>query len=348
MVRARRSNSRAGMAGRAPRAAVPVVSGGRQAGDATHTRLPRPAWCAVVGAVLLAGCTGGAGAPADPEVVRPSAGDVPLASASPQSTGGAGAATVAARYGPSPLQAYNLTPDENATIVNATNALVGACMVEQGYTYTPDDSTTTAGASTDWDRYLGLVDAAQAADYGYWLPGSPAGGAREKEEAEALAREQNLSAQDEAYRAALLGPDFPEVSPDACYPRSSSALIPSGPTPNLSIQADLFDTATARAQADAAVVAARAAWQSCMADHGYDLSEIPLPSADADRSAAVVAQAVADVGCKDSSGLTDTYITTLYAAESAAIEEHLSDVQAYRAYVDERLRMAAQALTDAG
>lgn len=306
--------------------------------------------------LLIAGCT--ASSPDQPTRVEPSTGDVPLASAAQSSsqqspttsaTSGAGTQTAAARYGPAPLQAYNLTAQESDTITKATDALVAACMTERGFTYKPTSQSVQAGTSNDWDSYLGVTDLDQAQQYGYRVPGATGEGGLSKEEQAILDQQKNHTAQDEAYQAALLGPNFPPTSDDsACYPKSNAQLIPTGTPPDLSIQSEIAEQAAATAAGDATVVAAKQTWTACMADQGYALDAIPLPSVTAKLDPDVIAQAVADVHCKDSSGLTDTYITTLYAAQKSLIQSRLTDLQAYQAYVDERLRLAADVLTHAG
>jgi hypothetical protein len=81
-----------------------------------------------------------------------------------------------------------------------------------------------------------------------------------------------------------------------------------------------------------------------MRGEGYELSAIPprsyvAPGDDSDKK-----QAVADVACKESVGLTDTYITRLFENERAEIAAHKADLDAFAEWGKERLRVAAKAL----
>lgn len=300
--------------------------------------------------LVLTACT--SATPEEPERVEASAGDVPLASMSPTpdegslGTAGETAGTSASRYGPEPLSAYRLSNDDSDVIVRAADQLIAGCMAERGFGYDRGPQAASADwVYEPWADYLGLTDEDRARSDGYWVSTELA-----REERLILAQDTDVSTspEDEAYQAALLGGDFPEqIDPDACSPRSSARLVPPGAAPDLDVVGEAQVQAAAQAAADPQVLAARTEWSACMAEHGYVVEDIPLPSGDQERTQEGIDRALTDVGCKNSTGLTGAYITTLYAKQESQIQSHLADLQAFEAWTQERVRLAAEVLGDA-
>jgi len=259
-------------------------------------------------------------------------------------------------YGPAPLAYYNTSDEWSLRQINAEQALVTQCMTAAGFSYTapPPDITTIGG--TDWDDFLGLTDMAQASSIAYR---SPARVELDKnpqaaQEKEAEAQNQNS---DPAYLTALYGaatarimqglPADSSLSDDqGCLTQADQRLTPPGAKPDMEIQGESWKAAKAKAQADPAVLADVEKWRSCMAQAGYQLTSIPLPNGDAEITPEAIAQAQADVTCKNSSGLIDLYIKTLYAAERDQINQRKAEFDAYEAYHEASDRLAADVLAN--
>lgn len=314
-------------------------------------------------AIAVSSC---AGEPADPATVATASGDVRW-TAPPEpgdvSTGPDGVeapADAAGRYGPSPLSAYTVVGEDVTTLMSAVDVLVEECMAERGFTYEPDYQLSTGSeeGETAWSGFLGLVDADRAASTGYGVSSATAAAAAELEEAldEALAERSSLTPERIAYLTALYGPadvairqgqnpEQTDADENSCMTVSTEALTPDVAPPDASIQGTLGEEARAVAQADPAVTTALSGWTTCMADQGYVLDAIPVPNLPADEvTPATIDQAVADVACKESTGLIDAYITTLYSAEEDLIQQNLPDLDAFAAFTSERLRLASEVL----
>lgn len=314
-------------------------------------------------AITVSGC---AGEPAAPTTVATASGDARW-TAPPEPVDGStepdeaeAPEDSAGRYGPSPLSAYTVVGEDVTTLMSAVDVLVEDCMADRGFIYEPDYLVTTDSAEgeTVWSGFLGLVDADRAASTGYAVLAETAG-ARAKLEGsleESLAENASLTPERIAYLSALHGPAYvaigqgqnPEPTADdenSCMNVSTEALTPDVAPPDASIQGTLGEEARAAAQADPVVTTALSGWTTCMADQGYVLDAIPVPNLPADEvTPATIEQAVADVACKESTGLIDAYITTLYSAEEDLIQQNLPDLDAFAAFTSERLRLAGEVL----
>jgi len=127
----------------------------------------------------------------------------------------------------------------------------------------------------------------------------------------------------------------------------------------------LYGDANARTLADSRVKAAFGDWRGCMAKAGYDyadpidapqgywskraMDENPNPTMEQKRngiapSAAEVAAAVADVGCKRSTGMLETWIEADIAYQQTAVEQNATALQRYRDDQQREVRNAQQIL----
>lgn len=298
----------------------------------------------------LGGCT----APTEQEKVTPSAGDTPWVGTTAP---GDSDDPLIVKYGPSPLSAYNGSREESESLMNAEGVIIALCMADRGFSYETGHMALVQDASPIWNTYLGVTDPAQAKAHGYLRETTQAQRDRVADaEAEADAN-TNLSPEDAAYMVALYGPRDAAIlqgknpgalsasDDDGCLNQADKELTPTGPVPNLSIQADLGEAARAVAQASPEVQIALSRWSACMTEHGYPLTAIPLTSTDATTTPDSVAQAVQDVACKESSGITDAYITALYAAERTQIDSHQAELEAFSTYYGDRVRLAAAVLS---
>lgn len=201
---------------------------------------------------------------------------------------------------------------------------------------------------THWAGFLGLVSLDRARTTGYQVLDVDA---RLAERAR-LEREAARTP-DPAYVAALTGegaPDAPGAqgrSPargGGCSGWAFDQVTPVDPTVDRHVQERLYGEALGRAERDPAVVRALDGWVACMARRGYDLDAVPVPASTDPVTPGLVEQAVADVGCKDETGLVDAYVTALYDAERALAAEHRAELDAFAAWGRERVRLAAEAL----
>lgn len=333
-------------------------------------------------AATLAGLVGGCGAdPADLPARSPGAGSGAGSgsAASPEggATGGADAADGAgatgatgvtadedpsgnlrllARHGPPPLDAWSWTPAEADTVARAVEELTTRCMAGRGFAYEPAGSpggaapagdpaapdVTVGEPVTHWGGFLGLVSLERARTTGYQVLGADA-----RLAARARLEREAARAPDPAYVAALTGegaPDAAGTTGGGCSGWAFDRVTPADPRVDRRIQERLYGEALRRAEQDPAVVRALAGWTGCMAGSGYPLDAVPVPASTDPVTPALVEQAVADVRCKDETGLVETYVTALYGAERALGEEHRAELDAFAAWGRERVRLAGEAL----
>lgn len=273
----------------------------------------------MIGLVLLAGAC--STTPSGPAVVTPGEGDTAW---SPEPSDAPRAVSederLLARFGPPPLDAFAWSAEESDTVTSATGRLITSCMAGLGFEYVPEVDEEPSRPVTHWGDDLGLIDPAAAAVRGY-----QAVGLAEPPREPVAGPEQSAE-----YYAAL-------VEDGGCVDQAFDATLGS-PVEDRDLLGRLWADARAAAQADSDFLDAKDVWRRCVADAGFPLDDFPMPFAnDVDD----IAQAVADVTCKQTSGVTDAYVAALYAAEERLAERHAEALADYRSWMDERVRLAA-------
>lgn len=258
-----------------------------------------------------------------------------------------------AEHGPPPLDAWGWTEAETTTVARAVEELTARCMAEQGFAYErPEPDPPASEPVTHWGGFLGLVSAERARATGYQVLDAQARVAER-----ARLEQEATRTRDPGYVAALTG-EAPEggtgggtdggtgsgTDAGGCSGWAFAQVTPPDPGVDPQIQGRLYGQALDRAAQDPAVVRALDAWVTCMERHGYALDAVPLPASTDPVTPEVVAQAVADVACKDETDLVGTYVTALYDAERDLAAEHRDELDAFAAWGRERVRLATQAL----
>jgi hypothetical protein len=277
-------------------------------------------------------------------------------------------ATVAQRFGAPPLAAYNGTDADQATWTQAENMLVKQCMQKRGYDYSESDQGVngTVGG-TDWADFLGVTDLAEASEYGYSDPDTvgslasltagpqPSGGSVSKDPNGTLVINVPSSTEDPARLKALYGDyDGAEMAgqtpakgandDNGCLTLADNEIEPKKGPSDPSIQAESLKKASAEAETETSVVAAKQKYFTCMKQAGYDINQIPPIQGADEPTPAQIKEATTDVGCKESTGLTATYVKALYAAEKQQIQQHAADFESLDTYAKASLQMATKAL----
>lgn len=243
------------------------------------------------------------------------------------------------RYGTPPFEVLDHTKEENREILDAIAHLTETCMSALGYEPKPDlpPSAQRDAPGAVWDEHIGLVDPELAATYGYSPP---------LDEEYLRLSEERRKAQ-EARKAQYDTPERTEAEYGAggCSIQAIDALREGDfPEVDWELVHSLEDTAIEQTWTDAAVGAAVEAWRACMTEAGYAFDWPPLVESHiTPMTPELMAQAVADVTCKQSSGLVDAFISTLYAKQRALLDEHADQV----ALVEESNRVYLQKARDA-
>ncbi|GGN83233.1 hypothetical protein GCM10010112_61360 [Actinoplanes lobatus] len=296
-----------------------------------------PRWAAALtGLLLVAGCGGdpeaSEGAPLTPPSIAP-------ASALPQVTDGAARAL--------PLMAYRYSTEQFATLVRADGLIIQQCMRRLGFaSWQPP---APPAATKDWSTGLplGIVDAAQAAQYGYHSP----------EAVRKPVERRTASSQERLERAVLLGDsefgdltgkDVPE---GGCQGESTRKLREGAPKADLELESRLADQAGKATQADARVTGALTAWSECMTAAGHRY-RTPMEAAGqewaATPTAAERAIAVADVQCKEKTKLAELWFGVQTGYENQLIAKNRTALDAGRAVLEAEIKRAGELLASGG
>ena len=244
-----------------------------------------------------------------------------------------------------PIEAYMLTPLEGARLGWEQDQALRACMARFGLDYpggSPLPSGNDAGQEfAVMNRRYGIDTASTAAVWGYHphvarrVPSSTASSASAPL---STAQLTVLGGTDPHTRKPVTrfgGKALPaggcQAEANALFPDTAS---PQGPgTAPGQIVATLKSDSFAQSAADPRVTRAFAAWNSCMRSHGYHLPLNPLEAPaglhtlnDARPGRAEIAQAVADVACKQRTGLVDVWFAVESEYQVRDIARHQADL----------------------
>lgn len=269
--------------------------------------------------------------------------------------------TVGARF---PLDAYDATQEESAALQQGQGVLISRCMERFGFRYSlPSRPAATAGRTNA--RIFGVVDANEAARYGYSTP----------EDSQPPGRtSQSLTASEEIalHGAPDLKPgDMPMSQAEAekkggGKQRINGKAVPVGgcgreaflklyaPEPNAVDAMYVFNLksqAESRAREDSRTRKVNKSWSGCMARKGHTVSdpmnattELGL-SDDALTSPAAITAAKADVACKKEVGLVGVYFAVQSAYQERQIDKNAETLDLAKKQLKDRLKLAASLIT---
>ncbi|WP_309063865.1 hypothetical protein [Streptomyces sp.] len=263
-----------------------------------------------------------------------------------------------------PLNAYDATGEEQASLSRAQQELTRQCMARFGFDYV---TTPPAEAPRTGNRYLfGVVDAQEAARYGYQNPTAsespqrPARAPMSKAEERVLFGEEDLDVgtmpmnQQEAERRQSSAPKVNgEALPVGGCGREAYLKLyaPQSDAVDIMFVFNLKSEAESRTKADSRVRKNDQEWSACMKDAGYQVkdpmeapSELGFEGATLS-SAAAVAAATADVACKKKVNLVGVRYAVTTAYQKRLIDKHAQTLDLARRQQEERLKLAAGLLT---
>ncbi|MEI5098017.1 hypothetical protein RB200_04385 [Streptomyces sp. PmtG] len=234
-----------------------------------------------------------------------------------------------------PLETYMLGYPDEADVENAKDRVKAACMKRHGFTFTPTPTGAYPPPSyndANMERRYGITDRQTAQTLGYGVPqdqGDPPVD---------LAEDESRSDKWDA------------TFNDVCVPEANAKI---GILHETDLAAELSEESYTATRQDADVVKAVTTWASCMKSKGYEEEEpegAASAFAPAARSArgvraesAEVKAAVADVDCKEQSGLVSTWHTAEVAYQTKQIKDNKSALEAERAK-DQKMIEAASAV----
>jgi hypothetical protein len=235
-----------------------------------------------------------------------------------------------------PFDRYRPNFAEESEIQRARTILARVCLRERGVRLDVPDDVRDPGVLdvTPNLRRYGVIDETTATRFGYHFPRT----AQEKQRQQD--RERWSSSLTEDQRMALFGEG-------GCTEQADTELT--DVDDKFFVDADFQSLRTAKA--DQKVVAATAAWRACMAEQGFDYPDpdaaIGDPRWDLDAatpSAAETDTALADVRCKTSSRLVDTWHDIEVGVQQEVIRRDVGRFAGLMSACDERLAAARRVL----
>ncbi|MGW0336666.1 hypothetical protein ACWD0J_33310 [Streptomyces sp. NPDC003011] len=296
----------------------------------------------VLSLALLAGCSAQTPSSA-PSSATPSAG-APEPSASPSAPAKKG---YTFRL---PIAAYSYSDADYEVIQSAERVLTRDCMKDFGLSYTPAKTPAPAAGP---DRRYGLSDLATAGRYGYRLPPEPAAPQPQlsKDETTVLYGKRSLG--DSGQQDAKLTFRGREIPAEGCLGKAILDFRKPYEYPAGSRTASRIATASYEdSLKDPAVRAVFGKWSSCMRRKGYDYAS-PMDALEtpAFREGKVSAEeketAVADVSCKQNTGLLDTWFDAEAAIQKDMIAKDPEPLRKLDEMHREKVRAAREILADA-
>ncbi|TWG04974.1 hypothetical protein [Streptomyces brevispora] len=264
-----------------------------------------------------------------------------------------------------PLDAYDATREETDALQQGQGVLISRCMERFGFRYSLPPrpvSATTGGANA---RIFGVVDASEAARYGYNVPGD----ARAPERTpESLTASEELA----LHGAPDLTPtDMPKSQAEAekeggGKQRINGRSVPVGgcgreaflklyaPEPNAVDALYVFNLksqAESRAREDSRTKTVNKYWSDCMARKGHTVSdpmnattELGIPD-DALASPAAITAAKADVRCKKEVNLVGVYFAVQSAYQKRQIDKNSETLDLAKKQLKNRLKLTASLIS---
>jgi hypothetical protein len=246
-----------------------------------------------------------------------------------------------------PLEEYMVTYPEEVTLDNVSHRMTAECMARYGFHYVPTPAGKNPPPSVDaanMVRRYGIMDPAQAGTYGYHLahpPGQPPAPSRfTRAEYMVLTGRADAGPAKSGARLNYRGKDIPQ---GGCL---GEAARKSGENVDQTLVERLNKDSLDMSQTQPRVRAAIGAWSACMKKNGYTIAN-PLVAGDRiggdTPSGPEIAQAVADVSCKATTGLVRVWYQADAALQRKEIQQHQPALTKVRQQLQAALRNAAKA-----
>ena len=252
-----------------------------------------------------------------------------------------------------PLDAYELSLRDSATVDRAEYQQTMACMEQFGFAFdvTPWDGWTAGIPEGDLDaspshyRLFGLLDDASAAQYGYHVPETqpPAG--------KALSGPENSRDYANVLGAKFGGGTYrgQHIPEGGCIGQARQSIAGGGPAFDSSLPEQLTSEAWNRSEGDSRVISAYADWRACMNDAGFDYRTPADANNDTrwsgeEATPAEIAVASADVVCKQQTNLVGIRMAVDSAYQRVVIRAHAKELKALKLGQQRQLDNAASLL----
>jgi hypothetical protein len=254
-----------------------------------------------------------------------------------------------------PLDAYLVTAEQEATLLQAVDLFTAECARRFGVTGLPRSETTWTRELIVGRRY-GLINPADALQWGYNVPPRLDSGGTAKGDATSpdvwnptdeefvVIRGRDRYTAESREGVVVNGERVPD---GGCAGEAERRLDEGAPSVNMRVADELRAESYALAETDSRVRAASDAWSACMKQSGYDYADIWAPN---DRewpepaTSEEIATARTDVRCKQESNLAGIWLAVEVAYQVRLIDGRAEELDEVKKAIDVRLRNAAAAL----
>lgn len=247
-----------------------------------------------------------------------------------------------------PLEDYMQTYQQTVTITKAVGVLQTECMADFGFDFQPPSAGRTPPPNdndVNIERRYGVTDRKLAKEHGYGIgeQGQQTG-----------ARMPELS----AAAALVLSGQSREDSKTAEQPSHKGKSIPQGGCSGWAVRkvgADAIDMSLAsklsyeslaKSQEAPKVRSALKDWSSCLKQEGYDAAT-PFDAIDlAQTEGSGTSMALADIDCKESTGLLDVWLAEETEIQRSQIDKNHLELGAAKKNNESAVKAAEKALRD--
>ncbi|MEH0981584.1 hypothetical protein [Micromonospora sp. CPCC 205556] len=244
-----------------------------------------------------------------------------------------------------PLDRLFPSGDEDLLLQRAEAKLVVACMRRLGITYRPPEPHHTDPAAAR-DGLYGLVEHDQAQRLGYH---AAPGGDPAEDKGPPPPEETAVALTGTRFEAGGPEPAGGRIPEGGCLGEANRRLAEGAPPIGETLLYDMALQAGHQAERDPRVQAGFRAWSTCMAGKGFAYAD-PWQANDdprwsTDRPSGVERRtAVADVACKDSTGLVTIWQAAMVEHQRRTIASRSADIERYEQAKSARLANGRQIL----
>ena len=250
-----------------------------------------------------------------------------------------------------PLEAYMESSQENLTLENGHLALESRCMARYGFNvpgHVTDQAAPPGSDGANMARRYGISDLAQARQYGYHLVTPPPTSSNAASAVGTPALRSVMfgsTTNASGKKIALTQYDGISVPAGGCYAQAGQQIGDASLSTDLPNKLDL--ESMDRSTADPRVQAVLAKWSACMAGKGYKIdsplhTDTLVPNINTpEPSASEIQVAVADVTCKQSTGLIATWFKVETGIQKTLIAQNQLALQQEATTLNDAVKRAA-------
>jgi hypothetical protein len=245
-----------------------------------------------------------------------------------------------------PLDVYQVHNQQQQTTLEATRVVARACMARYGFDWHGNDPTPQPDLDALTRRRYGLINAGDAARYGYQPPPAGAGNSAGKNSAFNPSPDELAVWRGTVASGTQIGGQA--VSAGGCQGEVNGRMEAGAPQGDPNLAQNLSGQSFTKSKTDSRLVAAQAQWSSCMKQAGYDYHNSWEPNGvnwSTRSTAEQVATATADVACRIKTNLVGIWVAVDSAYQHQLVEKNAQQLNLVRQQLDAESRNAAKVLS---